>query len=108
MRFSVKDEILFTDDFFNPVVRKDELTKSTYVFIDQLYKIIQYKDIIDVIQLTRFSERIPYLNIQKLKNGKVVKTFIIEANSKLIGDYITSIAFDDYRLIDNAQFELLI
>lgn len=104
----MKDKILFTDDFFNPVVRKDELTRSTYVFTDQLYKIIQYKDTNDVIQLTQFSERIPYLNIQKLKNGKIVKTFIIEANSKLIGDYITSITFDDYRLVGNVQFELSI
>lgn len=102
------DKILFTDNFYNHVVRKDELTKSVYIFTDQLYKIIRYKDATDVIQLTCFKSLVEKLNVKKIERGKMVDTFTIRRNSKLIGDFITTISTEDYALIEKCDLELSI
>lgn len=106
--FSKDDEILFIDHFYDCVVRKNELVKSVYIFADQLYKIVQYKDVIEVIQLTHFKSLVTCMNVKKSQNGKTLKSFTIEQNSKLIGDTIVPISSDDYHFIENCNLDLMV
>ena len=108
LEFSIGSKILFIDNFYDNVIRKDELTKSIYIFTNQLYKIIHYKDTTDIIQLTNFKSSVPNINVKKMMSGIIIEIFTIEQNCKLVGDSILPISTEDYNLIKNYNLELTI